>query len=497
MDSFPPGYDVSPATWLYLSLVLIVAVFFRFNRVWSLRNLDLGLLLAASPGILLVENPATQGWGYSWLFAVTGLFLVRLLADPLLRRRPHLGQNLNSQGSAFLCLASMLLLAIQGVQIPSVEPAAEEAPAAETAAAETAANETVAAKQPASPGEWPAEPASDTNLQVAVADVGPAAADSAGSVESEATPGDEPDPADSQASTEATAATAGPVAPLLHAPFGVIFEVEETSARAVAVFAHLMVVVGLLLVGRNLFGDYQLGLAMATLYLLLPCTAYDVGEVNHVLPSALIVWALLAYRRPMISGILLGLACGIRFFPVFLLPVWAAYYGRRGIQRFGTALLLVASAVATFTALTTTSPDAFFRSTLGTIHLREFFAFDKLNGPGFWTQELNYYRIPVVVTFFLMLIGLTIWPRRKQLEHLSAYSAAIIVATQFWYPVQGGVYLLWYLPLLLVVVFRPRLVHLQPYSDTAETEQSGKAPAIAGPHTHRASTSAERLHLFR
>lgn len=495
MDSFPPGYDVGPATWFYLSLVLIVAVFFRFNRVWSLRNLDLGLLLAASPGILLVENPSTQGWGYSWLFAVTGLFLVRLLADPLLRRRPHLGQNLNSQGSAFLCLASMLLLAIQGVQSPDILPDSAEA-AASVAATEmespesaTSAEETSIAQPPVS-ADAEGDPLTGTEFVANAANL-PATTD-----ETPVDPqGSSVDDRDSN--ERAVEAAAGPVAPMLHAPFGVIFEVEEASARAVAVFAHLMVVVGLLLVGRNLFGDYQLGLAMATLYLMLPCTAYDVGEVNHVLPSALIVWALLAYRRPMIAGLLLGLACGIMFFPVFLLPVWAAYYGRRGILRFGTALLLVASVVATFTALTTSSPDSFIRSTLGTIHLKEFFDFNKSTNPGFWTEELNYYRIPVVVTFFLMLIGLTIWPRRKQLEHLTAFSAAIIVAIQFWYPVQGGVYLLWYLPLLLVVVFRPRLVHLQPYSDAAESERAGKAPAISGPHTHRSTTAADRLHLFR
>lgn len=485
MDSFPPGYDVSSATWLYLSLVLIVAVFFRFNRVWSLRNLDLGLLLAASPGILLVENPATEGWGYSWLFAVTGLFLIRLLADPLLRRRPHLGQNLNSQGSAFLCLASLLLLAIQGVQTPAFAPPAEVAASSETAVPADPVDEEPATALTVAAVET-------TEFPVEIAETSAPESDSIQDVDSGSSDLDETQPI-----PEIAAATAGPVAPMLHAPFGVIFEVEEAAARAVSVFAHLMVVVGLWLVGRNLFGDYQLGLAMATLYLLLPCTAYDVGEVNHVLPSALIVWALLAYRRPMISGILLGIACGIMFFPVFLLPVWGAYYGRHGILRFGTALLLVASAVATFTALTTTSPDAFFRSTLGTIHLQEFFSFDQPNESGFWTPDLYFYRLPVVVTFFLMLIGLTIWPRRKQLEHLSAFSAAIIVATQFWYPVQGGVYLLWYLPLLLVVVFRPRLVHLQPYADTAEAEQSGKAPAISGPHSHRASTSAERLHLFR
>jgi hypothetical protein len=468
MDSFPPGYEVNSATWLYHSLVLIVAVFFRFNRVWSLRNLDLALLLAASPGLLLVENPATQGWGYSWLFAVTGLFLVRLLADPLLRRRPHLGQNLNSQGSAFLCIAAFVLLATQAIR-HDAKPTIAAARTASSNAESTEAN-----------------PSDLTTAQPVVADA-----------VTDGTAGEPGTGTEQDAAAVVAARTdSGPVVPIIHAPFGVIFELEENSARAIAVFAHLMVVLGLLFVGRNLFGDYQLGLAMGTLYLLLPCTAYDVGEVNHVLPAALTVWALVAYRRPMVSGILLGVACGIMFFPVFLLPLWAAYYGRRGALRFGTALLLVASVVATITALTTSSPDAFFRSTLGTIHLDEMFNFKSLGANGFWTSELNYYRIPVVVSFFLLLVGLTIWPRRKQLEHLTAFSAAIVVATQFWYPVQGGVYLLWYLPLLLVVVFRPRLVHLQPYVSTQEAEQAGKAPSISGPHS-RSTTSADRLHLFR
>ena len=115
MESFPPGYDLGPATWFYLSLVLIIAVFFRFNRFWSLRNFDLGLLLAAPVGLLLVQVPGRAGIGFSWLFAVSGLFLVRLLADPLLVRRPHLGQNLNAPGSAFLCVAAFALLTMEAI----------------------------------------------------------------------------------------------------------------------------------------------------------------------------------------------------------------------------------------------------------------------------------------------------------------------------------------------------------------------------------------------
>ena len=58
-----------------------------------------------------------------------------------------------------------------------------------------------------------------------------------------------------------------------------------------------------------------------------------------------------------------------------------------------------------------------------------------------------------------MVTALSIWPRYKDLATLMASSAAIVIGTQLWYPAQGSVYVLWYLPLLLMVVFRPPLHH--------------------------------------
>lgn len=435
MDVFPPGYDISSSTWFYLSTVLIIAVFFRFSRIVSLRNFDLCLVLAASPGLLAVEFPEWEAVGYSWLFAVTALYLLRVLLDPVFKRRPHLAQNLNSQGAAFLCVAAFALLTMQAIK--------DTLPPSATQTVERADQLMKLQEHP-----------SDMTRQ----------------------------------------AVAGPAAPLLVAPVGFVF--EDFAARAIAVTAHLVVILGLLFAGRNLFGDVQLGLGMATLYLLLPCTAYDVGEVNHVLPAALIIWALVAYRRPMVSGTLLGLACGVLFFPVFLLPLWATFYGRRGAVRFGAALLMVGSVVLTMQALTSSDQTAFLHKTIGTIHF-EILAFN-IEGVarGFWTPDLQAYRVPVIVSYFVMLAALTVWPRKKNLEHLIAFSTALIVGTQFWYPQQGGVYVLWYLPLLLAVVFRPRLVHLIP-PQIAEAGTESRVQTLAGPHAVRGAAPVDRMHLFR
>ena len=423
-----PWYTVNEATWFYLSLPLVVAVFFRFRRVWSLRNLDLVLLLCLSPGLLLVDKRPDAG--YVWLFAVTGLLLLRLFCDGLFARRPRLEQNLNVGGLTFLCASSFLFLMTSVITKP---------PPPQTIETVRQGEKLLNREDTSEIEEQP--PAGPTSSAFAAA-IG--------------------------ASSKAVAAGNGE----LENQAGGI---ELTSARIMAILAHSAVVAGLLLLGSRHFGEMQIGLAMATLYLLLPCTSYDVAEVNRVLPAALIVWALVAYRRPMIAGGLMGLACGTLFFPIFLLPLWATFYGRREALRFGAALSVVAALLIGSLAFVSKDAHSF---TQQTFRLIDFSALKFRGGgtDGFWSTHDPTYRIPVFAAFVAMLVVLVIWPRKKNLEHLIANSTAIVVGTQFWYPQQGGVYLLWYLPLLLVVVFRPRLAGLLPPESTATSEHAGRAP---------------------
>ena len=410
------GYSVSDVTWFYLSLLLILAVFFRFNRILSLRNLDLVLLLSIAPGLLLVQHG--NNYGHGWLFVVTGCLLVRLFCDSLWKRRPLLEQNLNSAGMAFLIVAAFLLLISKALTAPPSQATVETVRRADE----------LRKRQ-------------DTTLE--------------------------------QATTEE--APAGPTARVLTAPVVAASDlvvsdgspkqenrsaVEQTAAQATAVLAHLAVVVGLWFLGKRLFGDVNSGLAMATLYLLLPCTAIDVGKVNHVLPAALIVWAFVTYRNPLIAGGLMGLACGTLLFPLFLLPLWAVFYGKQGAGRFVAALGVVAVVLASSLLLTSADSHSFTKQILGSIDWSSL----TLNSEagGFWSSYAGVYRIPVIVAFFVMLLILAFLPREKNLEHLLGHSTAIIVATQLWYPQQGGAYVLWYLPLLLAVAFRPKLTSQTP-----------------------------------
>ena len=47
---------VNPTTWVYLSSLLTIGLYFKFSRLWSMRNLDLLGLILLAPGLLLVYN---------------------------------------------------------------------------------------------------------------------------------------------------------------------------------------------------------------------------------------------------------------------------------------------------------------------------------------------------------------------------------------------------------------------------------------------------------
>ena len=100
---------MNPTTWVYLSSLLIVGIYFKFHRFWSVRNLDLLGLIALSPGLLLISRHI-EPIGYVWLFIVGGCFLVRLLLDPWMVRRPLLEPNLSASGLTFSGAALMLFL---------------------------------------------------------------------------------------------------------------------------------------------------------------------------------------------------------------------------------------------------------------------------------------------------------------------------------------------------------------------------------------------------
>ncbi|HEV3085548.1 MAG TPA: hypothetical protein VGY66_37690, partial [Gemmataceae bacterium] len=80
------------------------------------------------------------------------------------------------------------------------------------------------------------------------------------------------------------------------------------------------------------------------------------------------------------------------------------------------------------------------------------------------------YRLPVFIAYLAVVATTLFWPRPKNLAHLLALSVAVILGIQFWYADRGGVYVLWYLPFLLLLVFRPNLSDREPAAIVPEKD---------------------------
>ncbi len=414
-------YELNTTTWVYLSSLMTLGIFFKFSRFWSIRNFDLVLLMAYAPGLLMVAEHRplwVVQFGYGWLFIVSGLMLMRMLLDTLMVRRPLLEPNLSASGLTFTC-AAMLVFLMTNVLTQSLK---ESEVTGAIQADHVLQKKELPPQQAETRGSHPGYPLFHIFSSFS----------------------EKPVPKDIPQEQVARAL------------------IRRAITRSTAVLAHLAVVIGLILIGYRHFENWHTGIAMASLYLLLPYTAQTTPRVDHVVPGALLVWAVEAYRRPGIAGMLVGLAAGLIFYPLLLVPLWCGFYWQRGRWRF---LIAVAAVLVVMTlSLLLVSRD---RETF-VAQVRQMYAVEDLLGVfqakplperivGFWQFHSSYYRIPVFVAVVVLAGSLAIWPPQKNYGTLLSCSAAIMLAWQFWHMPAGGTYLNWYLPLVILTIFRPNL----------------------------------------
>ncbi len=444
-----------PATWVFLSSFLLFGLYFVFHRFWSLRNLDLVLLVLLAPGLMMVyegrrmrednvrpvstlklvhiqsqENtqlntridngplssaplnaegkpispseeqmrPAPEAWtseklqfyGFAFLLTACGLLAIRMLIDPAIVRRPLLEPNLSIGGLCFIGV-SLLIFLLANVITSDPRMEAEHGP-------------------PLGPGyallnmlpELPTTPA--------------------------------PDLPDWQR-------------PPLTNPW------LPNLARIVAIVANLAIVFGIVGVGYWHFDNIKTGIGAATMYLLLPYTAQMTGNVQHALPAAFLVLAILSYRLPLLAGLFLGTGAGLVYYPFFLLPLWISFYWHRGLGRLLSGVCISLGVLSILLLLG--GVEAFFA------HLQKMYGlwFPSMDGlEGVWGTGIPaIFRLPVLVAFIILSLSFSFWPARKTLGTLMCGTAAVMLAAQFWHGYGGGLYMAWFLPAVLLTIFRPNV----------------------------------------
>jgi hypothetical protein len=440
----------SATTWFYMSLGLMVAVFFRFQRAWQLRNWDLLLLFILVPPLLslreaqdrrdrhaaewrreavfllttlqraneLAEAPAVGGilpplspiseplaaqlsqaasagyrgvWrAYLWLLIGTAVLWLRCLVDLALFRRSEFTPNLTQGGLIWLGFVVFLAMAAR----------------------------------PFLAG-WEAPPQAQTQSLV--------------------------------------------LDRVVRAVLAVIATWNWTPAAAhqlvslVSLTCHISVILLLIWIGWQHFGSLTNGVAAAVYYLIIPYTAYHLTIIEQVLPALLVVLAVAAFRVPFVAGLSLAFGGFLCFFPFLLVPLWISFYRRAGLYRFLIGLGVVFVLAAGFFLM-----DVELRSNLEAIFYRSewqpWIFGAQPSAESLWTGLANHYvyRLPLFVAYLAFLVGFLFWPSPKNLAHLIALAAGLIIGVQFWYADAGGIYVQWYLPLLILLLFRPTLTDRVP-----------------------------------
>ena len=546
-------YEMLPTSWFYLSSILIIALFFRFNRLASVRNLDVLGLIALTPGLVYVAmGSALQG--YLWLFVVGAFIFVRLTLDVFFCRRPILSPNLNFEGLAFSCVASCAFLipnlflnrgdaceSPRAWRLEQILAASEESRHEETkktvwpgyppflqatqdvnrffspsqTAWKRAVTEALIRKQsedelnlfgftirvgserekkrPAARAVRWASGASEesfydlnrSGLEDSQFDSDDYRPQGLNGVEPAASiPTAETTPQATRMGDEETddvfSRSSGIRTPQIGVEGGRSsnLETEEdlSSERIKAgdsatfrwqplsqeglllvlcvIFLQLGIIATIVLIGHVHFGSLQAGLAAALLYLLHPYINQFTGRLDHIVPALLLLLAILLYRRPFLSGSALGAAGVLVFYPFFLFPLWIGYYWRKGLGRFLTGSSAVILTLSVGLLLYPVEGVSFGESLALTYGWHSIFLAD---ADGIWEYLPRFYRIPIISLFGVFCFGYSLLIQQKTLGSLMSLSAALLLGAQFWMGRQGGLYMAWYLPLIILTIFRPNL----------------------------------------
>ncbi|HEY1597025.1 MAG TPA: glycosyltransferase 87 family protein [Thermoleophilaceae bacterium] len=262
--------------------------------------------------------------------------------------------------------------------------------------------------------------------------------------------------------------TYGPLMYAAYVPFELAFPWKGNwdylpAAHAAAIAFDLLTLLGLVLLGRRLRAGPQgtrLGLALAWAFAAFPFTLFGLMEsTNDGLIAMLLVWMLVVFSSPAARGALVGAAAAAKFFPGALLPLVAFGPGERDRRKVAASLAVGAGifVFAVWMYLPAGGLRAFWNCTLGYQLTRppDFSLWALHSGIG-WTKtvlEALAIGLAVVVSFV---------PRRRSLIQAAALAAAVTIALQLpaghWF----YLYIVWFMPLVLVALFGAYLSEDEP-----------------------------------
>jgi hypothetical protein len=281
----------------------------------------------------------------------------------------------------------------------------------------------------------------------------------------------------------------GPLLYMLHIPTNWLFEpnitfdtsnsellwgpyegFEMRGGQTIILIFDLLAMLALYCYGKK-YVDKNTGVLLALVYALCPYVigiggAGGLQWTSHTVGSAFVVFALVVINQPIAAGLLLGLCCGMLYYPIFLVFLWCGYYirssGWRSALKFFCSFALV-GLFCLIMILVLTEPGGEYKelSSLGafiqdTVYQQQFSEGYGHSGFSFWGQfpDISKWGKPatgVLYLLFCLLIGFL--PHRIDMRRLVALTAAVLVGTQFVLSHGGGTYIGFYIAPFIIMLF--------------------------------------------
>ena len=268
--------------------------------------------------------------------------------------------------------------------------------------------------------------------------------------------------------------TYGPVNYYVYVPFELVFAWdgdwdELPAGHAAAIAFDLACVALLFLLGRRLGpgeAGRNLGIVLAFAWAAFPYTTYTLqSNANDSLVAALVIGALLAIASPPLRGALTGLAGLTKFAPFALAPLFAAGLRAglasrdpltgdgplssprlRALGLFAMGLVVATAVVMTQTLLDPGLGTFFDRTIANQV--------DRDSPFSVWGQvpSLDWLQVASQAAAAALAVLVAFVPRRRTLPQVAALAAAVLIAAQLTADHWFYLYIVWFLPGVLVAL---------------------------------------------
>ncbi len=282
--------------------------------------------------------------------------------------------------------------------------------------------------------------------------------------------------------------TYGPLAYLAYVPFEAIWSgswVYLPAARAATITFDLLTIAALILLGTRLRvgpDGRRLGLLLAWLWAACPFSLLGIEKnTNDGLVALTVVLVMLVLSGPIKRGVLVGIGAASKFFPAILLPLMAVGRGpgdqKTARKVFAGFVITVGASIAFF--LPSGGLKEMWDHTIG-------FQLTRTDIFSIWALHPGLAPIKLAVEAFAVILSVAVAFRPRGTRspaQVAALAAAVIVAVQLpalhWF----YLYIVWFLPLVLIAVLAadaPALPESAPVADAAGFAHGDRQPVLAG-----------------